>query len=180
MTLYVVRHGETEWNANNRILGRTDIPLNETGRKQANEAALKAQDLPVDVILSSPLKRTIETATAIAGIKGLPVTAEPALIECDFGDYEGKDRNEPGYQKKKREFFRRYPGGESFQDMAARVYPLIERIKEEYAGKNVMLVTHGGVGRIVDNYFYDRDNEEFADFFMKNCEVREYEVDKTF
>ena len=175
MKLYVVRHGQTEWNAINRVLGRTDMPLNEEGLRQAEELSEKVRDLPVDVILASPLKRTLQTAEAVARVKNLPVVPEQALIECDFGIYEGVPRDDPDYHKARREYFKRYPRGESFMDIAGRVYPLLHRILDQYPGKNVMLVTHGGVGRIVENYFYDMEPEEFTGFAMKNCELREYE-----
>lgn len=176
MKLYFARHGETEWNAINRILGRTDIPLNEKGKQQALELAEKAKKLPIDVILASPLSRAQETAQAILDAINVPVQTEPDLIESDFGIFEGTPRGGVEYQKSKREYFSRFPEGESFMDLAGRIYPLLRRIKEEYAEKNVLLVAHGGIGRIIENYFHDMSNEEFTSFFMENCEIREYEL----
>ena len=91
-------------------------------------------------------------------------------IEQDFGRFEGINRFDEEYQKAKREYFARYPGGESFFDLAARVFPLIK----ELDGANALLVTHGGICRVIRNYFEDMGNEEFVQFSQENCEVRMY------
>lgn len=171
--IYVVRHGETEWNAINKVLGRTDIPLNDKGLQQAQELACSLKDLKPDVFLCSPLCRARQTADAVSAATGMRYTIDDRLIEQDFGRFEGINRFDGEYQKAKREYFARYPGGESFFDVAARVFPLIE----ELDGANALLVTHGGICRIIRNYFEDMGNEEFVQFSQGNCEVRMY--DKT-
>lgn len=168
--IYVVRHGETEWNALNKILGRTDIPLNARGMQQAQEIARSLKDLKVDVFLCSPLCRARQTADAIADEIGMRYEVDDRLNEHDFGSFEGTDRADEEYQAAKREFFARYPGGESFFDMAARVYPLIKELE----GVNALLVTHGGICRIIRSYFEDLGNEEFVQFSQGNCEIRVY------
>ena len=168
--LYVVRHGETEWNAINKVLGRTDIPLNAKGIEQARELARSLMDLKVDVFLCSPLCRARQTADAISEVTGISYSIDYRLIEQDFGKFEGADRFDVEYQKAKREYFVRYPGGDSYFDMAARVFPLIK----ELDGVNALLVTHGGICRIIRNYFEDMGNEEFVQFSQGNCEVRTY------
>jgi probable phosphoglycerate mutase len=171
--IYVVRHGETEWNAINKVLGRTDIPLNFRGMDQARELARSLTDLKVDVFLCSPLTRTRQTADAIAEVIGIPYEIDNRLIEQDFGKFEGIDRFAGEYQNAKREYFARYPGGESYFDMASRVYPLIREL-EGSAGTNALLVTHGGIGRIIRSYFMDMGNEEFVVFAQGNCEMKVY------
>ena len=168
--IYVVRHGETEWNAINKVLGRTDIPLNDRGIEQAEEIARSLKDIKIDVFLCSPLSRARQTADAISGETGMPYKTDDRLIEHDFGIFEGANRFDEGYQNAKREYFVRYPGGESFFDLAARVYPLIKELE----GKNALLVTHGGICRIIRSYFEDMGNEEFVQFSQGNCEVRMY------
>ena len=168
--IYVVRHGETEWNAINKVLGRTDIPLNDRGIEQAEEMARSLKDIKIDVFLCSPLSRARQTADAISGETGMPYKTDDRLIEHDFGIFEGVNRFDEGYQNAKREYFVRYPGGESFFDLAARVYPLIKELE----GKNALLVTHGGICRIIRSYFEDMGNEEFVQFSQGNCEIRMY------
>lgn len=168
--IYVVRHGETEWNAANKVLGRTDIPLNSKGIKQAHESAGSLRDVRIDVFLCSPLTRARQTADIISDEIGIRYKIDDRLIEQDFGAFEGVDRFDKGYQAAKREYFIRYPGGESYFDMAARVYSLIK----ELDGVNALLVTHGGICRIIRSYFKDMGNEEFVQFSQGNCEVRIY------
>ena len=169
--IYVIRHGETEWNALNKVLGRTDIPLNSYGIRQAKEIAGMLRDLKIDVFLSSPLTRARQTADIISCEVNAEYRIDDRLTEQDFGAFEGVDRFAEEYQKAKREYFVRYPGGESYFDMAARVFPLIKEVE----GKNALLVTHGGICRIIRSYFEDMSNEEFVRFSQGNCEIREYE-----
>lgn len=168
--IYVVRHGETEWNAINKVLGRTDMPLNDKGLEQAREIARSLKDAKIDVFLCSPLIRARQTADAISSEIGIRYKIDDRLIEQDFGEFEGVDRSDAEYQAAKREYFARYPGGESFFDLAARVFPLIKELE----GSNALLVTHGGICRIVRSYFEDMGNEEFVQFSQGNCEVRMY------
>lgn len=168
--IYVVRHGETEWNAINKVLGRTEMPLNAKGMEQANEIARSLKDIKIDVFLCSPLCRARQTADAISNEIGVGYEIDDRLIEQDFGKFEGVDRFDSEYQAAKREYFTRYPGGESFFDLVARVYPLIEELSDT----NALLVTHGGICRIIRSYFEDMGNEEFVQFAQGNCEVRMY------
>ena len=169
--ILVVRHGETEWNAINKVLGRTDIPLNNKGMEQAYELARSLKDLKIDIFLCSPLCRARQTADAISNETGIRYKIDDRLIEQDFGKFEGVNRFEGGYQEAKREYFARYPGGESYFDLAARVFPLLKELE----GANALLVTHGGICRMTRNYFEDMGNEEFVKFSQGNCEVRTYE-----
>lgn len=172
--IYVVRHGQTEWNALNKVLGRTDIPLDPNGIGQARELARtmkEIKDLKIDRFLSSPLSRARQTADIISAAIGLGYAVDDRLIEQDFGTFEGADRHAAEYQNAKRQFFTRFPGGESYFDMAARVFPLIR----ESEGMNVLLVTHGGICRIIRSYFEDLGNEEFVQFSQGNCELRVYQ-----
>lgn len=168
--IYVVRHGETEWNAINKVLGRTDMPLNARGIEQAHEIARSLKNIKIDTFLCSPLCRARQTADAISDATGIQYKIDERLIEQDFGRFEGVDRSDREYQEAKREYFARYPGGESFFDLAARVYPLIKELR----GADVLLVTHGGICRVIRSYFEDMGNEEFVQFSQENCEVRMY------
>ncbi len=89
MEIYLVRHGETEWNRQRRLQGRTDIPLNDAGLAEARKAAKALRDLNFDRIFTSPLQRARKTAEIIRGSREIPITAEPLLIEVSFGIGEG-------------------------------------------------------------------------------------------
>ena len=172
MKLYMMRHGETAWNAENRILGSTDIPLNELGREQARQAAGKLAEVSIDIIYTSCLSRAKETGLTVAALqKNCEVFHLECLNENDFGEFEGKDRLSEEYQSEKRKCFKRYPGGESFLDVAARVYPFIKSLLEDptLQDKTVLIVSHGGICRVISSYFRDMENEEFITFAMPNC-----------
>ena len=89
MKLYLIRHGETEWNVKRRFQGRSDIPLNEEGRRLARITAQALAQVPFSRIYTSPLKRAYETAMIIKGMRDIPVIEEPRIIEISFGEYEG-------------------------------------------------------------------------------------------
>lgn len=172
MKLYIMRHGETSWNADNRILGSTDIPLNEKGREQAHRAAEELKSIDIDIIYTSELSRAKETGLTVASLqKNCKVFHESCLNEHDFGEFEGKDRTSEEYQLEKRKCFRRYPGGESFLDVAARVYPFVSRLlaDPDMKDKTVLIASHGGICRVISSYFRDMENEEFVSFAMPNC-----------
>ena len=174
MHLYVARHGQTQWNLENRVCGRTDLPLTEDGWKQAWLLAERTKGLKIDVIISSPMLRARQTAEPVADIHGLEILMDDRLIEQDYGIYEGADRKDPAFQANKRLFAFRYPEGESMMQLAGRVYGLLEQIKVRYSDKTVLLVCHNGICRVIHSYFYDMTNEEFATFSMDNAALAEY------
>ena len=170
--IYVVRHGETDWNKEDKVLGRTNIPLNERGVVQAYVLANKLKEKRIDVVLSSPLDRAVETAAIIAREIGVPHKIEEVLIEQNFGIYEGMNRSDSEYQKAKRCFFMRYPEGESYLEVATRIYSFVMETESLY--DNALIVTHGGICRIICSYFKDMTNDEFVSFTQGNCEVVAY------
>ena len=89
-----VRHGVTDWNKQGRFQGLTDIPLNDEGVSQAQAAARRLRDIRLDYVVSSPLIRAVKTAEIIAGASGKPVAIDAGLIECDFGNFEGRPISE--------------------------------------------------------------------------------------
>lgn len=175
MKLYVARHGQTVWNAQNKVCGVTDVELTEKGIEQAEKLADIVPD-NIDVIITSPLNRAIETGKIVAEKNNIPMHIEELLIEQNYGIYEGIDRKDPQFLNNKRNFAYRYPDGESMMQVAYRIYGFIDKIKKEYQGKNVLLISHGGVCRIIRTYFIDMTNEEFFNYTLKNGELEEYEL----
>ena len=175
MKIYFTRHGETEWNSRNIICGRTDIELSEKGHLQARELAdrLAAEHSDIDMIVCSPMKRARDTAGYAAAALGITPVYDKRLIEWDYGSFEGKPRDTEGFLENKLEFgCRMAGGGESVFDLVNRVYGLIDELCEKYPDKNILLVCHGGVCRVIETYFRDMTRDEFAHFFMGNCELR--------
>jgi len=147
--LYLVRHGETDWNRQRRIQGLTDIPLNETGRAQARATGMLLSRRHWDAIFSSPLGRAVETASIIAAEVGLGEPAlVDALVERNYGLAEGLDWME---------IERRYPRGtvvpgrESREQVGARVIPALMRLAVGRPAEALLVVSHGGAIRAVLN-----------------------------
>lgn len=147
MNIYLVRHGETDWNREGRLQGHTDIPLNENGRMQMKQVATKMVNLDIkpDLILASPLTRAYESAEIIAEQLAYGkenILLEPLLIERYFGVGEGKilaERVEkyPGDN---------YPQMESYEDLIRRAESVFEKIVNLFWDKqNVLLVAHGAI-----------------------------------
>ena len=174
MKILITRHGETSWNKQNKVLGRTDIPLNETGIHQAKELVEKLKDVSIQAVYASPLERAFRTGSLVAEDHGLECKTDDGLLEMNFGIYEGVSRDNPEYQAEKRKFFSKYPEGESFMDVAGRVYPFLDKLRRNYDDETVLIVSHNGICRVIANYFENMTNEEFASFTIENCEVREY------
>lgn len=145
--LYLVRHGETDWNRAHRIQGSTDIPLNDTGRSQAAQAGRLLARRSWDGIFASPLSRAMETAAIIATELGLGAPGPvPALVERNYGVAEGMtgrevSRNFPGATP--------VPGRESRADVADRVMPALLELASEHEGEHLIIVAHGAVIRTV-------------------------------
>ena len=176
MKLYIARHGQTQWNVENRVSGRTDIPLTPLGLEQAQALAESAKGKGIEVILSSPLLRARQTAQKVSEAIGVEVQIDPRLIELDFGIFEGGSRFDPDFQRTRAQMPTRYPGGESAFDLAHRVYSLLEDVKRNFAGRTVLLVCHGGVCRMVRSYFEDLTNEEYGGYHAPNAQLVEYEL----
>lgn len=157
-TLLLVRHGETDWNAERRWQGHADVPLNERGREQATALADRLAGDPIDAIYSSDLARARDTAAAVGDRLGVPVIADPALREIDVGSREGLTWEQTG----EREW-----DGEAKDDHAARILDAIRRIAQHHPGERVLVVTHGGsMRRVHEHLGLETD-------FFENCSVWE-------
>ena len=146
MTLLFVRHGQTDWNAKRLIQGRTDIPLNETGREQAKTQAAALAGRAIDIIYTSPMLRAREMAEIINQPLGLPLRFDDRLVERCYGDFEGTDP-ECSHSEFERALLQN--GGESLAELHGRVLRFLEDITAAHAGQTVLVVAHGGVGRMV-------------------------------
>ena len=149
MNLYVVRHGETIWNVEHKVQGITDIPLTEKGKKEAEELQELISTLNIDVVISSPLVRARETAKILVDSK-LPINTDDRIKERDWGMNEGAlidtvdrwDCWDVILNTKVQNI-------ECIQDFMYRVSDFIEEIKIKHKDKNVLIVTHSAVSRVI-------------------------------
>lgn len=150
---WLIRHGETEWNANRRLQGWLDIPLSETGYRQARQLAAHLQTLnspKFDAVLSSDLSRAAETARIASAHLELPLVTTPELRERNYGIYQGMDWAALTEGLAREGISLRDPdqpiqGGESFSAFAERITATFENFARQYAGKSVLVFSHGGV-----------------------------------
>ncbi|MGQ9724543.1 MAG: histidine phosphatase family protein [Tepidimonas sp.] len=150
--ILAIRHGETPWNRDARIQGQIDIPLNETGRWQAERTAAALADEPIDALYASDLRRARQTAEAIARRRGLALQTHPGLRERHFGDFQGRtwvelEQQHPEVVRalKGREPDFAPPGGESLLALRARVEATFAELAARHVGGQIVVVAHGGV-----------------------------------
>ena len=141
--LLLARHGETEWNRVGRWQGHADPPLNDAGRRQAEELAEELIGDGVAAVYSSDLRRASETAHLVAERLGLPVVEDRDLREIDVGSWSGLTRAE--IEERFPDGTR--PDGETREQLTDRVVSAVERIADAHPGENVLVVTHGGAIR---------------------------------
>lgn len=183
MKLYVIRHGETDWNVEGRLQGRTNIPLNEKGRELARITARRLQDVKFTRIYTSPLDRARETAMIIKGDREIPVIEEERLQEISFGIYEGyhclKDKYDIpdpafSYFFSKPEAYVAPERAESIEELCKRATSFYQELIQDEALQNevILISTHGAALRGFLASVYEHS---IADFWKggvyKNCAV---------
>ncbi|WP_426225839.1 histidine phosphatase family protein [Pseudarthrobacter sp. DSP2-3-2b1] len=145
-TFALVRHGQTDWNAQRRLQGSTDIPLNDVGRGQARDAVATLSGYEWDAIVSSPLSRAAETAHLIAGGLGRSVARHvPELTERSFGPAEGM---QAGPELEALRIPGGFRGAESEDEAASRGLAALEGLAREFRGGRVLVIAHGTLLRV--------------------------------
>jgi probable phosphoglycerate mutase len=148
----VIRHGQTAWNADTRLQGHTDVPLNDVGRRQAQALRVALDGEPLDAVYSSDLARARDTAAAVAAACGAALVLDAALRERAFGNFEGVRFGdiELRWPDAARRWRSRDPGfapdgGESLDTFYARCVGAAMRLAERHPGGAIAIVAHGGV-----------------------------------
>lgn len=174
--LYVARHGETDYNIKGLVSGLVDAQLTERGYEQAQSLAVKVADATPQItkIIHSPLTRAKETARMVAEYNHLSMTPDRRLVELDFGTMDGLPGTDAAFRQARLKFAQRFPGGESYLDMYARVVPLVKECLAD-PDETYLLVCHQALIRCIHCYFSGLDNADFFDFFVDNAELYSYE-----
>ncbi len=185
ITVHVVRHGETDYNKEGRYVGRTDVPLNDTGREQVKTLAAELKQLGISSLTCSPLLRAKETATIIANeLRLTRIYSDRTFIERQLGVYEGLTKQEA--QEKYPDFYAQNitrlmdeapPKGETPRQVIDRVFAGLDRLLS-MSPPNVehLIVTHGFVSKAIDGYFNEHKTAaEFFEHSLSNGEIRTYQ-----
>lgn len=176
MKLFVLRHGETTENIDKIMQGKMDTLLNDIGRKQCEMVKDKIKKSHIDLIISSPLQRTIETAKIAA--PDIEIIKDNRLISRNHGEFQGKKRTDINlydYWNIKKNI--QYHEAESVMELYNRVISLLIDLKKEHSKKHILLVTHSGICRILYYYFNGIDESgDLTKYESTNCSFEEYEL----
>lgn len=171
--LYLIRHGQTDWNVRAALQGRTDIALNDTGRAQAREARALLQGVRFDAVYSSPLSRAVETAALVSGWERGAIQTDERLTEIAFGPWEGCESR--GLGPAFAPFFadpanyRPPQGGESLQSLMARTGAFAAEMLARHAGQTVLAASHGAALHALLTCALRRPMSEFWAVNLDNC-----------
>ena len=175
--LMLIRHGNTAWNVDEIFRGRADVELNESGIKQAELLAKYLEDVPLEVVYSSPLKRALKTAEIIAGPRGVGVRPSQELIDFDYGEWQGishdtvKDRYRALYEKwLTKPHLVKMTKGESLNDVKKRAVSLVNQVTSRHQGI-VALVSHRVILKVIICTLLGLDNSHFWNIKVDTCGI---------
>ena len=167
-SIYLVRHGQTAWNKEEIFRGRTDVPLNDTGLREAELAGEYFKGLEIDAVYSSPLSRARQTAEKIARVHCLEVNPLNGLIDMSFGTWEGRTLEEIKNEEKElyplwRDQPHRvqFPGGESLDKVRDRSIAALEELIRSHPEKTIVLVSHRVINKVLICVILGLDNSHF-------------------
>ncbi len=176
MSLFVVRHTQTDWNKEHKAQGKVNIGLNKTGIQEAEELAKKIEDYDIDLIISSPLKRATQTAQIINRNKNIPIIYDDRISERDFGEFEGQKPEvyiSKGFWDYNKNV--KYEKAESIKPFFRRIYGFLNQVEKRKAKKNILLVTHGAVSIAIEAYYNGiQEDKSLAKLALKHGEIKEY------
>ena len=178
--LYIMRHGRTDWNDRHKLQGRTDIPLNEDGRRMAEKAAKEYRDVPLDVCWCSPLIRAQETAEIVLRGRNVPVFTDERLREMSFGDYEGLENSfsipdcpvNVIFQDPEK-YTASVGGAETFEELFARTGSFLREVIDPLMaqGKDVLIVGHGAMNLSIISQIRNLPRKDFWSTGIENCKM---------
>jgi broad specificity phosphatase PhoE len=174
-TLYLARHGQSEWNNLSRITGQLNPDLSPKGREQAQALAQCLQGEPLAAIYASTLQRTIDTAQPTASMHGLPIVTLAALNEIHMGVLQGRQRDDSDpeaqalwAQWQADTWGSSVPGGERFADFAHRVEVALQGILQRHAGQQVLIVGHRATNRVLLGTLLGWPRERWVEIRLRN------------
>ena len=176
--IYIIRHGQTDWNKQKVMQGQIDIPLNETGKEQARELGKRLKDIVFDYVFCSPLLRTRQTLENLNLSSKTKLIYDDRLKERNYGEFEKTPKSSFDYNL----FWNysaniKYIKAECCQDFFKRVISLFDEIKTKYKDKNILVVTHAGITKVAKCYFDGwLKDDEIGQYLPNNAEILNYNL----
>ena len=174
-TVYLARHGQSEWNNQGRVTGQTDIGLSPKGQQQSGALAECLKGEPLEAIYASALRRTVDTARPTAVAKRLPIVSLPELNEIHLGVLQGRHRDERDTEAQSLwaqwqadPWGYRVPGGERFDEFAQRVDRGLQSILRQHQGQRVLIVGHRATNRVLLGTLLGWPRERWAELRLRN------------
>lgn len=178
--LYIIRHGQTDWNALKKLQGRVDVPLNEKGREMARQARDEYKNVHFDICYCSPLKRARETAEILLSGRDVPIITDDRLREMSFGIYEGIRNSFDNAESEINTLFftpEKYTSpvedGESLDELFARTGEFLKTVVEPQleSGKDVLIVGHGAMNSSIVCRIKGLPIKDFWSAGIENCKL---------
>lgn len=187
MRLYIIRHGETDWNQAGRLQGQTDIPLNENGIRLAQVTGAGMKHIPFDLAITSPLKRARQTAELVLGERNIPILEDKRIAEISFGSWEGLGCRKTRFEIPSEGFWDFYNNpfhfvppadGESIRQLCVRTGEFWQELMNtpEYQDKTILIASHGCACRAILNNVYEDKHDFWHGKVPPNCAVNIVEV----
>jgi alpha-ribazole phosphatase len=180
--LSLVRHGQTEWNAQQRYQGHSDLPLNQAGLEQARQLAGRLQALQIDLVFSSDLRRALQTAEILIGSRQIEIRPDPRLREMNFGMLEGhtfeeaRERWPETIARWLADYNQPPEGGERIVEFSQRVSRFYSEIRQSCDGKNVLIVAHGGPLREIIQYVLGASSAPAHWYDLGHASLTEFQI----
>lgn len=180
-TLFLVRHGETDWNLSGQIMGEQPVPLNQTGEAQARRLAEILRSRPIRALYSSPVARALQTAEILAAALRVPVRLERGLTEIGVGEWEGRYWKELADDLVRQNFYAnpqeaRPPGGETLVEVQARAVAAVERACAGIGTGQLLFVSHADVVRAILSYYLKLDLQTIRQIRIDHASLTALEV----
>ena len=178
--LYIMRHGRTDWNVQHKLQGRTDIPLNEEGRRMAEKAGEEYRNVPLDICFCSPLRRARETAEIVLRGRDVPIRTDDRLREMSFGEYEGRENSfrDPDCPihvlfQKPEAYTHSVGGAETFEELFARTGEFLREAADPLLkeGKDILIVGHGAMNLSIISQILGLPIEAFWTPGIESCRM---------
>jgi broad specificity phosphatase PhoE len=182
LRILLTRHGETDWNRERRVLGWSNIPLNETGIRQARQLAGWLPAFKIARVYSSPLRRTFQTAEILCSGLGLEPVPEPHFTEANIGDWEGRLWKDLADDPTRLQYYdrpdtARPPGGETSAEVRARAVSGIEAIRKVEPDGTILIVTHADLVRCVLSHYLNIDFKTVRKFWIDHAALSSVSLD---